>query len=175
MRSVFVIGFLAIALITIALVVRSGSFARKNPGAPINSAMRYAMEKPELTAEEADTIARRFPNAQKTESGLLYIVHTPGEGALPLKGQTVSVNYTGKFLDGRKFDASADHGGPFNFPVGRGGVIAGWDEAFLAMKKGEKRTLIVPHWLAYGEKGAGGGKIPPRATLVFEVELVDVR
>lgn len=84
------------------------------------------------------------------------------------------VHYEGRLLDGTVFDSSYKRGSPFTFRLGLGSVIAGWDEAFLSMTKGEKRTLIVPHWLAYGEKGRPP-KIPPNATLIFEVELIDWR
>ena len=117
-------------------------------------------------------IARQWPNAVKTASGLRYVVTQQGSGATPQPGVTVTAHYTGKLLSGRKFDSSVDRGMPFRFPVGRGRVIKGWDEAFLGMKKGEKRTLIVPPQLAYGSRGAGG-VIPPNATLVFDVELID--
>ena len=173
MRSFFILALLAVTLGTIAIVVRSGMLARKDPGKPINSAMRAALETPQFSTEDAMIIANKFPNARKTPSGLLYVVHAPGDGPMPFKGQIVTVDYTGTFLDGRKFDASADREGPFNFQVGFGRVIAGWDEAFMGMKKGERRTLIVPYWLGYGEKGRG--KIPPRATLLFEVELLAIR
>ncbi len=172
MRSIHVILGLGALLLVLAFAVRSGWFARKNPGKPINSAMRAAMEEPQLSTEDALIIAKRWPTARKLPSGLMYVVHAPGEGMPPLKSQIISVKYTGTFLDGSKFDASADHGGTFNFQVGMGRVIAGWDEAFLGMKPGEKRTIILPYWIAYGEKGRG--KIPPKATLVFDVELVGV-
>jgi FKBP-type peptidyl-prolyl cis-trans isomerase len=172
MRSFFVLALLAIVLVTIAIGVRSGIFARKNPGKPINSAMRAALDAPQFSTEDAMIIAQRYPNARKTESGLMYVVHAPGEGPTPFKGQVVSVRYEGTFLSGQKFDASDDRGGPFNFQVGFGRVIAAWDEAFSGMRTGEKRTLIVPYWLGYGEKGRG--KIPPRATLIFEVELLGI-
>jgi hypothetical protein len=173
MRSFFYLALLAVTLATIAIVVRSGIFARKDPGRPINSAMRAALDKPQFSEEDAMIIAQRYPNARRTESGMLYVVHAPGEGPTPFKGQIVSVRYTGRFLDGRKFDSSDDKGAPFNFPVGFGRVITGWDEAFGSMRRGEKRTLIIPYWLGYGEKGRSG-RIPARATLVFEVELLGI-
>ncbi len=172
MRSFFILALLGVVLVTIAFVVRSGMLARKDPGKPINSAMRAALETPQFSGEDAMIIAQKYPNARKTESGLLYVVHAPGEGPTPFKGQIVSVHYTGKFLNGQTFASSHERGAPVNFPVGFNRMIAGWEEAFSGMRKGEKRTLIVPYWLGYGEKGKG--KIPGRATLVFEVELLGI-
>jgi peptidylprolyl isomerase len=113
-------------------------------------------------------------NLQTTASGLQYTVDTPGTGAQPQPGQTVSVHYTGWLTDGTKFDSSRDRGTPLEFPLGRGRVIAGWDEGIGAMKVGEKRTLVIPPSLGYGASGFGG-VIPPNATLVFKVELVGTR
>jgi len=117
-------------------------------------------------------INKKFPNLIEAPEGYFYIVEQKGEGEkTPEKGTTVSAHYTGKFLDGNVFDSSLRRG-PFRFKVGAGQVIAGWDLAFLSMKKGEKRTIILPPDLAYGARGAGG-IIPPNAWLVFEVELLD--
>ena len=175
MRSFFVLILLGVVLASIALVVRSGMLARKNPGEPINAAMRVALADQAQQWSERDTqlIAQHYNGASDTDSGLRYLIRTPGTGtATPQKGQVVTVNYEGRFLDGEKvFDSSATHGGPFNFRIGQGVVIPGWDEGVLSMKAGEKRTLIVPYWLGYGEKGITG-KIPRRATLVFEIELL---
>jgi peptidylprolyl isomerase len=102
------------------------------------------------------------------------VVKTEGEGEKPQKGQTVVAHYTGTLMDGTQFDSSRDRGQPFNFVVGMGRVIPGWDEAFLDMKKGEKRILIIPYQLAYGEAGRPP-VIPPKATLVFDVELIDIK
>jgi FKBP-type peptidyl-prolyl cis-trans isomerase len=177
MRSFLYLLLLGVGLITLALVVRSGILARKNPGRPINSAMREAMnaDNPQLNADDAMLIAQTYGTAHKLASGLRYIVRAPGEGALtPQIGDEVICHYAGRMLDGTTFDSSYQRGVPFTFRTGTGGVIKGWDEAFLQMHKGEKRTLIIPYWLGYGEKGSPP-IIPAKATLIFEVELLDWR
>lgn len=110
-------------------------------------------------------------NLQTTPSGLQYVVDQPGTGAQPRPGQKVSVHYTGWLTNGTKFDSSRDRGAPFEFTVGQGQVIQGWDEGVGAMKIGEKRTFVIPPALGYGSRGAGG-VIPADATLVFKVELL---
>ena len=99
---------------------------------------------------------------------------TVGDGATAAAGQSVSVHYTGWLTDGTKFDSSVDRNDPFEFNLGRGQVIAGWDQGVAGMQIGGKRKLTIPPTLGYGERGAGG-VIPPNATLVFEVELLGVR
>lgn len=122
--------------------------------------------------EEKNLIKEQWPDAITTPSGLQYVVVEEGEGeATPSKGDNVKAHYTGKLLNGTKFDSSYDRGEPITFPVGEGRVIKGWDEAFLNMKKGEKRVLIIPSDLGYGVNGRG--PIPPNAIMVFDVELVD--
>ena len=96
-----------------------------------------------------------------------------GQGAAPVTGQTVVVHYTGWLTDGKKFDSSKDRNDPFKFQLGRGQVIKGWDQGVASMKVGGKRKLTIPPDLGYGARGAGGA-IPPNATLVFEVELLEV-
>lgn len=110
----------------------------------------------------------------KTSSGLEYIEVQAGTGVQAAAGKTVSVHYTGKFQDGRVFDSSISRGQPISFKLGAGQVIKGWDEGIALMKVGGKAQLIIPSSLGYGERGAGG-VIPPNATLVFDVELVDVK
>jgi FKBP-type peptidyl-prolyl cis-trans isomerase len=109
------------------------------------------------------------------ESGLKYIDEVVGTGESPKPGQIVTVHYTGTLEDGTKFDSSVDRGQPLVFPIGTGRVIKGWDEGVMTMKVGGKRRLIIPPDLGYGARGAGGGVIPPNATLIFEVELLGVQ
>ena len=109
-----------------------------------------------------------------TPSGLKYTDTQVGTGAVPKKGQTVRVHYTGRLANGQKFDSSVDRGEPLEFQIGVGQVIAGWDEGVLSMKVGGKRTLVIPPSLGYGARGAGG-VIPPNAELHFEVELLGVK
>jgi FKBP-type peptidyl-prolyl cis-trans isomerase FkpA len=106
--------------------------------------------------------------------GLKYTDDVVGTGAEAQPGKTVSVHYTGWLLDGTKFDSSLDRNQPFQFPLGGGRVIKGWDEGVAGMKVGGKRTLVIPPNLGYGAQGAGG-VIPANATLKFEVELLDVK
>jgi FKBP-type peptidyl-prolyl cis-trans isomerase len=176
MRSFIYLLLLGVILLTIAIGVRSGLYARKNPGRPINSAMREALEDqgmPQLSTQDSLFIAQKYNTAHKLVSGLRYIERAPGTGtATPHAGDTVLAHYDGRLLDGTRFDSSYERNEPLSFHVGVGEVIKGWDEAFLGMKKGEKRTLIIPYWLGYGVTGHPP-TIPARATLVFEVELID--
>ena len=112
-----------------------------------------------------------YPQAIRTPSGLSYIVTKEGTGeTTPKVGNVVTAHYTGTFMNGEKFDSSIDRNRPYEFKVGLGNVIKGWDEAFLSMNAGEKRTLIIPPWLAYGDKDFG--PIPGKSTLLFDVELI---
>jgi len=108
-----------------------------------------------------------------TDSGLKYEDTVEGDGAVAEAGQNVSVHYTGWLTDGSKFDSSKDRNQPFQFPLGGGRVIRGWDEGVQGMKIGGTRKLTIPPQLGYGANGAGG-VIPPNATLVFEVELLSI-
>jgi FKBP-type peptidyl-prolyl cis-trans isomerase len=110
----------------------------------------------------------------KTASGLQYRDDSQGKGTEASRGNRVSVHYTGTLDDGTKFDSSRDRDEPFAFTLGVGQVIAGWDEGVNGMRVGGRRTLVIPAALGYGARGAGG-VIPPNATLLFDVELLDVR
>ncbi len=121
-----------------------------------------------LAAEAAEETLKESP------TGLKFVDLIEGSGAQPKKGQQVWVHYTGWLEDGTKFDSSFDRNEPISFPLGQGRVIRGWDEGLASMKTGGKRRLIIPPRLGYGARGAGG-VIPPNATLIFEVELLQVR
>ena len=110
----------------------------------------------------------------KTESGLEYVEVKAGKGTQAVAGKTVSVHYEGKLPDGKVFDSSYDRGTPIEFKLGVGQVIKGWDEGIALMKVGGEAKLTIPPELGYGKRGAGG-VIPPNATLIFDVELVDVK
>jgi len=135
---------------------------------------------PDTAATAMSDTAAGAPSMEKAEmvttaSGLKYIDMVVGTGAMPQAGQTVTVHYTGWLKDGTEFDSSVRRGQPFQFPIGRGAVIKGWDEGVGTMKVGGKRKLVIPPALAYGEAGTGGGRIPPNAELVFDVELLGVQ
>ncbi len=125
-------------------------------------------------AENISEITMDLDNAVTTPSGLKYIDIKEGEGESPSKGKTVVVHYTGTLENGQKFDSSRDRNQPFAFKIGVGQVIKGWDEGVMTMKEGGQRKLIIPPELGYGSRGAGG-VIPPNATLIFDVELIDVK
>ena len=119
-------------------------------------------------------ISADFPNTQQTASGIRYIIQKQGSGDKPSRGRNVRVSYVGKLLNGTVFDDSSLRGQPLEFPVGTGRVIQGWDEMVLDMRAGEKRLVIIPPELAYGDR-AVGGVIPANSFLVFEMELISFR
>lgn len=161
---------------TAALLLLAGCGKNDQKVADLEERVRYLeSQDPKFShAFQLEEIAKLFPEAQSTESGLHYIVEKEGEGETPEKGQMVTAHYHGTLLSGEVFDSSVKRGNPFSFPVGQGRVIKGWDEAFLDMKKGEKRKLILPSKIAYGERGSPP-VIPPSSVLVFDVELLDFK
>ena len=148
-------------------IVTKESFAEAVIKAESKEKARLANLNKELIKE----LENRWPNATTTKSGLRYVVLNEGTGDdSPKAGKEVTVHYTGTLLDGRTFDSSVQRGTPATFAVGQ--VIEGWNEALVTMKKGEKRTLIIPPELGYGAQGYPG-VIPPNSYLIFDVELLD--
>ena len=125
-------------------------------------------------AEEKKAEVPEEPVEITTETGLKYVDIKIGEGKSPKKGQVVVVHYTGTLLDGKKFDSSVDRDKPFEFTIGVGQVIKGWDEGVMTMKVGGKRKLIIPPELGYGSRSVGS-VIPPNSTLIFEIELLGIK
>lgn len=127
----------------------------------------------EMKAVLAAYIKENNINTKPTKSGLYFIEQKVGKGRKPKEGEVVYVHYTGRFLDGTVFDSSYDRGKPIDFTLGHGQVIAGWEEGIAMLRKGGKAQLIIPFYLAYGERSAGS--IPPYSSLIFDVELVDIK
>lgn len=127
-----------------------------------------------LMALPVQAAEKRTQAMTTTASGLKYVDLVVGTGASPVRGKQVKVHYTGTLENGTKFDSSVDRRQPFSFVIGVGQVIKGWDEGVMGMKVGGKRKLVIPANLGYGARGAGG-VIPPHATLLFDVELLDVQ
>jgi len=162
-------------------IIRVGDKAKafKNDQAAFDALKKKAEEKENMKAkkaveEQGAIIKEKFGSVTTTSSGLMYKVEKAGDGNKPSRGANIKVHYTGTLLNGKKFDSSRDRNEPFEFQVGVGMVIPGWDEGLLDMSRGERRTLIIPSNLGYGSRGAGG-VIPPNATLVFDVELIDFK
>ena len=138
---------------------------------------------PKPTMQEGKTVQTTKEEAQKmsvnttNEKSMDMDIKTTQEGTGEQRsktGDTLAVHYTGKLIDGTKFDSSVDRGTPFEFVIGKGMVIEGWEKGMLDMKVGEKRTLTIPSDMGYGARGAGG-VIPPNATLIFDVELIAIK
>ena len=124
--------------------------------------------------QQEELLGKLAQGFEKTDSGLRYKIEKEGDGKQAEKGKTVSVHYKGRLADGTVFDSSYKRNQPIEFPIGVGHVIAGWDEGILKLKVGDQARFVIPSHLGYGERGAGG-VIPPNATLIFDVELMDVK
>ena len=157
-------------------IIREGSKAKSFDAKLVfNSALEEIKLQEMRNKAKSEAVLKDLQKGAKvTASGLSYKMIKIGNGIQAEKGKTVSVHYTGKLIDGTKFDSSYDRNEPFEFPLGEGRVIPGWDEGIALLKVGDKATFIIPSNLAYGERGAGG-VIPPNATLIFDVELMDVK
>ena len=156
-------------------ILRVGAEAEAWDASSVFTTARSAAEEAARAAQEAAdaAIADLKAGAEKTASGLMYIMNEEGKGPKPAAGQNVKVHYELKLADGVVVDSSYSRGTPLDIPIGVGRVIPGWDEGIQLLNEGSKATLIVPSELGYGPSGAGG-VIPPNATLIFKVELVQV-
>ena len=136
---------------------------------------KNAIDKKEGASVESPFLKKNSSRSEvvTTTSGLQYMVLKEGNGIKPSLASTVVTHYQGEFIDGTVFDSSRQRGAPATFPVS--GVIKGWTEALQLMNEGSHWRLFIPPELAYGTRGAGGGKIPPNATLIFDIELIEVK
>lgn len=159
-------------------IIRIGKKARKFKA---HKVFKKKMKEIEAEIEDAkeekieafkERMKDEYPEAEQTESGLMYIIEEEGDGKQAESGKKVKVHYKGTLVDGKKFDSSYDRDQPITFPLGTGRVIKGWDEGIALLKEGAKAKLIIPYYLAYGEKGKG--PIPDKADLIFDVELIKV-
>ena len=157
-------------------IIRKGENAKKFDSKAIFDKELEKLEKQaaEKAKKAKEAIAALKKGAKVTSSGLAYKIIKKGTGVKAEAGKTVSVHYTGKLSNGTKFDSSYDRNQPIEFELGRGRVIKGWDEGISLLNVGSKATFIIPPDLAYGARGAGG-VIPPNATLIFDVELVEIK
>ncbi|MDD5463576.1 MAG: FKBP-type peptidyl-prolyl cis-trans isomerase [Candidatus Moranbacteria bacterium] len=160
-------------IVVVAIVLGYMLFASKSANAPV-----IKTETEKVAPQETKKAAQPTMNNQSNEKKPMELeIKTTQEGTgdrVVKSGDNIAVHYTGKLTDGTKFDSSVDRGTPFEFQIGQGMVIAGWEQGLLGMKVGEKRTLTIPAEMGYGARGAGA-VIPPNATLIFDVELISIK
>lgn len=171
--------YVSIAIVIIFIVVIVGFWIKKTPQTEVpvvQNTENQMMDNPvsQQEKEEVKLVDIKKTNKITTIQGMKIETTKEGSGVEIKNGQTAVVHYTGKLTDGTTFDSSVTRGTPFEFPLGAGMVIKGWDLGVLGMKVGEKRILTIPSELGYGARGAGA-VIPPNATLVFEVELLAIK
>ncbi len=142
--------------------------------ADVSPVVAMTSGKPAAAPQSKTPAKKKMSEPITTPSGLKYVETTVGTGAVPQKGQTVEVHYTGTLENGKKFDSSRDRNQTFKFQIGEGQVIKGWDEGLSTMKVGGRRQLTIPAELGYGSRSPGAG-IPPNAVLLFDVELIGVK
>lgn len=190
MREILISFGVMLACVVVLVVAQFTGRGQEAVAAPQSATPQATEAKLETVIKPAQTIAQATvpsttnasdlmpaenqENVITTPSGLQYVDIVEGTGDMPKTGQIVTVHYTGTLENGRKFDSSRDRNQPFEFPIGAGRVIKGWDEGLSTMKVGGQRKLIIPPDLGYGSRGAGG-VIPPNATLIFDVELLGIR
>lgn len=131
-------------------------------------------QREKLPPEDLEFVNKTWPHAQRTSTGLRYVVLAEGHGEIAKPGDMVRVLYTGWLLNGTVFDEAKNPDKPFQFRLGRNNVIEGWDQGLQLMRPGEKRLLIIPYELGYGTRGQAPS-IPPKATLIFEVHLLEAK
>ena len=159
-------------------IIRVGKAAQKFNATKVFAKFRVLNDKDKKKADKKRNKAFKklmkketeYKKAKQTDTGLMYIIVEEGTGVKPEPAEAVEVHYTGYFTNGEKFDSSVDRGKTFKFPLGQKRVIAGWDEGIALCEVGGKIKLIIPYWLAYGETGRS--TIPPRSTLIFDVEVI---
>src|ERR1700752_3389714 len=178
MKSLRMLAFRAIVAASVTAAAPVVGVAQTKPAVQAKPKPAPAPAKPGTKPVSRRVVKPAPPNPPQlgvpTASGLTYVITSRAKGRRPKTGETVLVHYTGTLTDGTKFDSSQDRQEPIAFPLGRGEVIKGWDEGIAQLGIGDSAVLIVPPQLGYGAKGAGG-VIPPNATLVFVVTLVDVK
>jgi FKBP-type peptidyl-prolyl cis-trans isomerase len=142
---------------------------------PLIEALADAEVKTAAAAALKEITGAEVKELSTTDTGLKYLDYKAGDGKAAQPGDTAEVHYTGWLTNGKKFDSSRDRGETFQFPLGARRVIAGWDQGVAGMKPGQRRLLVIPARLAYGDRDVGNGLIPAGSTLVFDVELISAR